>query len=565
MKRILLLARALRKIGTGRKSETRPESKAVGDATPVLLALGGAALAVLMFLAGRFLGGLGGLIPTGDLFRTVYLGMSVTLLFLTLLDLINGLYMSTDNTLLVSLPFTPLQIVLARTLNCARPKILTAWIAVLPLGLAYGLRAGEGAGFWVSLAANLLLDPLMAFSLGGLIIIVLLSLFNFIRNRDLLAVIGAVLALLASIVYIITVNSDREITAEAAVQAVSGVVNAVGGSSWVIPSIPLLCAPMTGQSPLLFPLGVLVTAAVIALFLLAADKLYLGGLLRMQDTASVKRKLSRSAVDKRCVNRGATRGYARKELLTVFRNPAFITNGWLISLIWPVLLLLPMLMGKNSISGVGEHLTPAGVRELVNLPAMGTVLFRAAAALGLMLGVTPAAFSSLSSNALDREGKSFFLMKTWPVPYSRQIRAKRNAALLIPMIAGPGYGLLAAAVLAVLGYPLKLVLWILYAAALAVPVQMLLVAFLIRMDLRKPNLNWQSESSIAKRNTLGVIIWLVVFLGGMTAAIFLPEKFTRIAGTFWIPAAILFVLFTVCAVLMNRSLMRYADRRLEEI
>lgn len=564
MKKMLLLARILRK--TGNAKDTTDRNSVTGDVTPILYTFGVIILAVLFFFAGKFLAGLSGLLPTDGIFQMLFLIAGSVVFFLTLVDLVNGLYMSSDNPVLFALPLTPAEIIGARFYNTVLTKILLASALLLPCGIGYGIFSGTSdVGFFAGLFFGDITVPLIAAFSAGILIILIMSIFHFIRNRDVITVIGVILALAASFIYIIAVNSDTEINAEVATQAVTDLMGFTTRTRYLIPVVPFLSKIMAGGSLVNFLPVILITAAYAALFFLVAMTLYLNSALRMQDTSAKGKTLNSADIKKAGKQRSVRKGYRRKELISVFRNPVYITNGWLMPLVWPILIAIPFLFSKNSFGDLSGLFISGSITELFETPAMEAAFFRFIIVISVLASSSAAGFSSLSTNVLNREGKSFYIMKTLPVSYGKQIRAKRDAGLLISFIGSTGYLLIGTLIVLFLGQPFRIVLWCLYGTLLSAPLLLLLCNVFVIRGLNKPNLNWESEATIAKNNSFGIIIWFVAFLGSIILAFVIPTTITEFFHTPWIPALILLILISALAVLSEKLMMKTADRVLEAL
>lgn len=565
MNKTLLLARVLRKVGNG-KNDAEKANRAVGDAGSIIVVMGCLLLGAAAFFAGRFLGGIGEGLPLRSLFQTLLLALGAALLMLSILDLVNSLYMSSDNPILLAMPIKPMQLVVARMINSCRGKMLFTAVLLLPLGIGYGIAApGLGFGFWAGLLLAVPCVTVVAVCTAASLIIVVMSVFRFIRNRDVVTVLGALLALALSFSYFFISKSDVKLDAETARRTVTGAVDQFSGAAVIFPVIPELCAAMAGEGVWHLLTGLLITAGYVLVFALIAKLLYLNSMLRMQDTGTGGRVLNNSDIQRACRQRSVMAGYRLKDLKCIFRNPVYMTNGWLLSLLWPVLLLVPMLFGRGNLSEAFSQMNLEGINELAGLSEMEFMYFHIALGLGILAAVSASGFSSLSQNVLDREGRSFAIMKTLPVPYDRQIAAKRNAGLCIYLVSSTGYLLILTLVAAIIGLPVRLVLWCLYAAAVSVPVLLFMVDLLVMHGLRKPNLNWDDESVIAKRNTLGVVIWVVVLFADIFLMLFLPPLLSYPCGTPWIPALGVLILLAVLAFIMDRAMLRFAEKKLAGI
>ncbi|MCQ2457519.1 MAG: hypothetical protein MJ142_02175 [Clostridia bacterium] len=518
MKRFLLLARVLRKCGKGNEKQDR-QADLKGDNSLLLYVAGGLILPVVLFFVGRFFGPLsllfGGVEP---FMATLFLIVAFMLLLMSLMDLISNMFLSSDLPYLMSLPFSPRQIVFARTLNTLKTMVILSSLIILPFGVGFAVGSGgtQPAGYWIGLIAGDLATTVAAVALAGILAILIMTVFRIARNREMMAVIGALLGFAALIGYLFINKSNTALNAETVKETAGAVVSALSGPAVAIPVIPFVTKMMAGKDVVLNLLIVLaITAAIAALYLFVSDRLYLRAALNMQDSSSKRRSLGTDAMDRACRQRGILSAYTRRDLRLVFRNPAYMTNGWLLALAWPVVLLATFFLkdGLPFELPTGDSAEQAEmIRSLMTLA--GSI------AVALMAACSTVGLSCLAGTLISREGASFYYLKMVPVSYRLQVFGKRNAVLTIAGIGSVGYEIPAAVVLCATGTvtPLCALLCILLTAALVV----ILVNLEAAHDLKKPNLHWESEASIAKSNSRGMIIWFVCILLAMILFLAMP-------------------------------------------
>ena len=527
MKQFLLLARVLKKCGNGNDKQDR-QADLKGDNTLLLYAVGGLILPVALFFVGRFFGPLsilfGGVEP---FMATLFLIVTFMMVLLSLMDLISSMFLSSDLPYLLSLPFSPRQIVLARTVNALKTATVLGTLIVIPFGIGFAVGCGtaQPAGYWIGLIVADLMLPVVAVALAGILAILIMTVFRIARNREMMAVIGALLGFAALIGYLFINKSDMMDT-ETVKETAGAVVNALSGPAAAIPVIPFLARVMAGKDValnLLIALGI--TAAIVALYLFVSDRLYLRAALNIQDSSAKRKKLGTDAMDRACEKRSVLRAYTRRDLRLIFRNPAYLTNGWLMALAWPVILLATFFLQDGLPFEMPMGDSPEQAEMIRSM-----LMLSGSVAVALMAACSTVGLSCLAGTLLSREGATFYYLKMVPVSYRLQVFGKRNAVLAVAGIGSVGYEFLAAIVLCVMGTvtPLCALLCILLTAALVV----IMVNLEAGHDLKKPNLHWESEASVAKSNTRGTIIWfvgvLVAFVLFLTmpflTAISLPEK-----------------------------------------
>lgn len=528
MKQFLLLARVLRKCGSGSEKQDK-QADLKGDNTLLFYVAGGLILPAALFFVGKFFGPLSALFGGVEPFMaTLFLIVAFMMLLMALLDLVSSMFLSSDLPYLLSLPFSPRQIVLARTLNTLKTMVILSSLIVIPFGIGFAVDCGQTqpAGYWIGLILGDLTLPVATVALAGILAILIMTVFRIARNREMMTMIGALLGFAALIGYLFINKSDALLDADTVKETAGAVVSALSGPSAAMPMIPFVARMMAGKDVALNLLIVLgLTAAFAVLYLFVSDRLYLRAALNMQDSSAKRKKIGVDGMDRACRQHSVLSAYTLRDLRLIFRNPAYLTNGWLMSLAWPVLLLTTFFLKD----GVPIDLPLGDSAEQAEM-IRGLMMLSGSVAVAFMAACSTVGLSCLAGTLISREGASFYYLKMVPVSYRLQVFGKRNAVLAVTGIGSVGYELLAAIVLCVMGIvtPLYALICILLTAALVV----IMVNLEAGRDLKKPNLHWESEASVAKSNARGTIVWFVGLLLGLilflampfVVAISLPEK-----------------------------------------
>ena len=426
MKQFLLLARVLKKCGNGNDKQDQ-QADLKGDNTLLFYVAGGLILPVALFFVGRFFGPLsilfGGVEP---FMATLFLIVTFMMVLLSLMDLISSMFLSSDLPYLLSLPFSPRQIVLARTVNALKTATVLETLIVIPFGIGFAVGCGtaQPAGYWIGLIVADLMLPVVAVALAGILAILIMSVFRIARNREMMAVIGALLGFAALIGYLFINKSDMMDT-ETVKETAGAVVNALSGPAAVIPVNPFLARLTAGKDValnLLIALGI--TAAIVALYLFVSDRLYLRAALNIQDSSAKRKKLGSDAMDRACEKRGVLRAYTWRDLRLIFRNPAYLTNGWLMALAWPVILLATFFLQDGLPFEMPMGDSPEQAEMIRSM-----LMLSGSVAVALMAACSTVGLSCLAGTLLSREGATFYYLKMVPVSYRLQVFGKRNAVL----------------------------------------------------------------------------------------------------------------------------------------
>lgn len=441
-------------------------------------------------------------------FSLIYMVTALIMIITAVPGLISLLYMSDDLHVLFSMPFSSTQIVAARMLNCLLYRLLASACTVIPLGAGYIIAAGiPGAAFIPGMLLALLVLPPVAVAISGAVTILIMTLFRGIRSKDNRVVIGVI----ATLVLIIGVNllSSRN-SLSVTEESVKGFVSSIQGLSWIIPAAPFAARFQFGEGLMYLLYTVLVTLGLAGVFCLLEKALYLKGALQMINGSAKTSAMKADTIERSSHGSRLHTALVKKELRSVLREPAYMLNGWLMSFLWPLLMLLPMLMGEGDSASFWTGMLPR-----LTLSSAVSAFF-----IALLPAFFAVGFSNIAQHSISREGRSVQIMKQLPIRYSEQVRAKRDAAFVINLIPGAVYTLIIAIVLkiilpngiiteeegTVLTYPLLLIPFAAIADALCV---FILDNIMVSHGLKKPDLNWESAAVLSKKNGFGLIVFFI--------------------------------------------------------
>ena len=565
MKKLLLLTRVMRRCSHAEKDSSSATSSHVGNLSALLLPAVGLALVVGMFFAGKGLAeNQAKMGSTESIFSTIMVLGALGSLVVSIPQVINQLYMSNDLDVLVTLPVTDLQIVAGKLISVSILPLAICCGLVFPCGVGFGIYAGETTPlYWVTLV---LAGPLLALSrvaVAGLIVILLMRMFRFIRSRNMISIISTLAIFGLTMLYMV---SDRSFHLEQVDQVFNTISSALSGMIRLVPTVTLCANAMTGSGvlPLLEAVGI--TLAEIIVLFIAAKLFYFSAALSMQDANGKKRRMSGDELRKSTRSSGMRTALFHREVRTVLRTPSMITNGYLYSLVVPLVITVPILVQLFNSLKENMNNAPTGaildtIRALVKSmnPGWEAWCIVIITIMGLMVPLS-VAMSVLSRGMISREGKDFAALKAMPVDMRTVVMVKRDVALLFNGISGfffPVIIMIAAVIMDLI--PIWVgVLGVVEAAAILV----FMVDLCSIFGVKKPNLNWEAEADACKNNIPGLVVWFVLLIGIVVGAIELMNVnqliVTQIAG------GGLCVLFPVLALIFDirlRSLAAHLPER----
>lgn len=473
-------------------------------AAKALLYCAVAVMAAVLFAGAYFVQPMiGTFISARSLSQVLMMGILVVSFVVAIKDTVNVLFMTDDLELLLPMPFSAAQIVMAKLAVIGSFPVTLSVILLNGISLGYGIREGVGATYVIGVVISSVLLPVTGISAAALLIVVLFRLFGFIRNRDITVAAGGIFAFGLTIAYIYITNGLNEENAGRAAEA----LNALSSVSSMLPNIAFMNRFMFEGSvsglltSLAFPIVLIVLTA------LAVRAFYFDTALSMKSTGSKRKAVSRDMLQgtKKSSVRKALTSYESK---SARRNPAYLIYGFVVSFVWPALFVLPLILGNNTIF------------DQVQVPLDTITSLLVFTSLGACASCFACGFNILPGSAFSREGGGLRAIRSLPIDYTDYCRSKRNAAMRVCVCGSVSYVIITGIAGLVAGFvPLKCWWMVPASACICFLLDVVFIDLMIYKDSRKPHLDWDSETELARK--LGVINLIIIILGVLLLIIFM--------------------------------------------
>ena len=165
-------------------------------------------------------------------------GLMLALLIMTfalaIKDIVTVLYTANDLELLIPLPFSASQIVMAKLAVVAVFPVCLCFVVLNGICLGFGIREGAGLAFYIGSVLSSILIPVTGIFAATLLVVLIFRIFGFIRNRDITVALGGIFTFGLSIAYIYFSN---QLHGEEAGKAAAAAFNE--STSWDIGMITL--------------------------------------------------------------------------------------------------------------------------------------------------------------------------------------------------------------------------------------------------------------------------------------------------------------------------------------
>lgn len=564
MKKQWQLIRVLMRCGKVGKAESK--SSVMGDNAKLFSMVIGVAIVVLMFLAGGYAAEHQATFGSAQLiFGTVMTMSGILSFFLTFIMAINQLYMASDLDVLVTMPFTPMQIVTAKLVSVATMPAGLCLGMVIPAAIGYAAKTAVPAMFLPAQILGAIFTMFFSVSLGAIVVMIIMRVFSFVRSRNVISIVSTLFVFGLTMVYMLTMNNlnsskvSFEDTATGIFATLSRATSSIG---ILMPQVSFVQSAVEGSAlNLLIAAGI--AAGAVIVMLLVSRVLYFSAALGMTDANGKRGKLDSAAMDRATRRSSQSKALVKREIKSIFSTPSLITNGYLVSWVAPLVVLVPMFMQMiNAAKNAGEEGMPITldlIRQMLqqmNIPWYQMVMF--ASVIGFLMASLAVALSSISRFIISREGKDYYTLKAMPIHARTLVLCKRRVAVYFNSVSGfvvPALGLIAAAVLGLLPWYVSLLGIVLCFAWL-----LACVDYCAMRDVQSPNLNWESDAAVTKNNIPGLIIFFVamaVFIGSIVLFA------TLVPDTPWLGKvlpAVTIALPLILALVMEIALRKAADR-----
>lgn len=440
------------------------------------------------------------LISTGipEIFLNIYLViLAIFLLFQASMTAINVYFYSKDLEYILPLPIKPYEMLIAKF----NTLLLMIYIGELVLGFIpltlYGLMVAHSLVYFIFMIAVLIVFPLLIVILISLITILLMKIFNFIKNKNILQLVVTVILLLGIFYlenYSVT-NFTSDMEELNNIENVQEKENALQesyeslGNNFIIvnPSIEALNNTNGFLSSFLQILKIVAYSAIsMVIFVLVSSKIYLKIIL--SNVTRTKRK-SKNVEKIKLKSSKKGKAYIKKEIKMLFRRPTFFMQT-----IFPVIFILITVI---LIVSVFIPLIDSAIQNDEDIrETLAQLSFNMEVACYILIALQVLfSISTVSLTAISREGKDAILIKYAPIDLYKQFLYKNVLQFILNIIVS----------VVVLG----LLLYLIPDIGIVNTILIFLISIftnlinsytMLLVDLRKPNINWNSEYEVTKNS-----------------------------------------------------------------
>ncbi len=437
------------------------------------------------------------------MFINILLLMNFIILFgKSIFESLNALYFSKDLKILLRMPIKSKDIVKGKIINMIISEYQMETIMLAIPMIIYGIMEKVQPQFYLYALIILLVLPVIPIMITSTIIAIIMRFTNGIKNKTLVMYMTIILSLVALDFVFTGFNHSRNLNVsefENSVLRINGISEKIAEQFILIKPIMntlLNYNNIKGIQNLV--LYLLESGVTYILGILVISKIYLKGAIG----TTINGKRSERGAEKLNIedfkkkNKNIT--YLEKDIKLMSRTPIFCIQCLIIPIVYPLIILFVLLIAITFSRLVGVDLIADLTKEM-NTSKMQAIFICVGEVFFMMN------FSSIIG--ISKESKSAILTKTIPIDYQKQFNMKTYIGKFLNMLA---------TIIVALAY---------YETTKDIQPTIVMFAILyllnsigekvkLYIDLRKPQIEWESEYAMMKQNTniMNVLFYTLAIL-----------------------------------------------------
>lgn len=459
------------------------------------------------------------------LFLKIYFPILATIfMFQAILICTNVFFFSKDLEYILPLPIKPIELLIAKFNNVISiTYVMESLFLALPL-IIFGIIAAKSIIYYFTMILVLIIFPILLILAICTIMLFIMQLTRFIKNKDIFQIL--IVLILSFIIttaetYLfksifndnivnIEINENDQIeAAKLNSQILNNKLDRLNNYFIVVnPCISLLTNFSIINIIVQISRMILIIILTFFIFIFFGKKLYLKNLLK--NIAYINKKKNKKKIIKNKYKKNKIKkSYIINELKKIIKNPTFFTQCvFRYIFIILVLLFIINLLLPSTLKNFQEE-------DLINKVGIDNFALQC---MCIVIGIIQIIFTlgNISITAISRDGKDAIVMKYIPVSLYRQFIWKNIPQILINMIAITG-------TVVVFAINIQNISILYYFAGIIIAMILNIInSFLmVVVDLKKPNLDWITETSPLKDNgnklyqyvtTILIILLLIYFV-----------------------------------------------------
>lgn len=477
----------------------------------------------------------------------------IILSFQTILRIVNILFFSKSIKNILPLPISNMEILISKFGGLLFLSYVTELVfGLIPLFM-YGMLAAKSLMYFLLMILVLAVFPIIIVSIFCIITLLLMKLFNFIKNPNIIEAVVTIILLILIIFMEQKSLNNLSIQSEEGQQNITTETYLKTTSYFLVinPSIEIL-AENGNVIDIITNFLKIIGYNIVAfgIFLIIGKKLYFKLLLKCNNYEKNKKDKIIILKDK-YKNKSVLRTYLKRDLMNLFKNGTFF-----IQTVFPVIIILITMILIGTVMIPIIDTTIQNDENIKNSLASITINTEV---IGIILCVAQILFSisSLSLTAISREGRDAILIKYLPVDLYKQFKYKNIPQVVLNI-------LVSIVILGLVYYfiPTIGILNILLLFILLLFINLINSYLMLITDLRRPMLNWDSEQSVIKKNDNKVFQYFLMIIM-VLIILYFANIFKNINLTLGIIIEI--ILFMIIFIIIDRLVKKNCKKLFNKI
>ena len=447
-----------------------------------------------------------------------FLILNVIMIFQVILASTNVYFFSKDFELVLPLPIKSDELLISKfntiLINLYFSELI---FAVFPL-LIYGILTNAGILYYFYLIIVLLIFPILSNLIVSIIMMCLMKLSKFIKNKDIFQIVITLIFLF--IVFLLEfkigtnvinrIDNNLNIESEQVVDAFSNFNKKLENVNKYFLVINPIINILNNHNKLISIFYLLkiifINLIFFILFIFIGNKYYLKYILNNNNNFYLK-NVNKNNLEKKLKKINIKKSYVKKEFKILFKNTTFF-----IQCIFPILIMIisMMLIVIIGLPNVRAILTSDLLEQEMTFSVDLSVICLVLAIIQIIFTM-----SNISISSISREGKNAIYMKFIPIDFYKQFIYKSKTQILINNVL-----ILIILFLIKLIFPEFNFIYILFLFILSNLLNVINSNLMVVVDLIKPNLSWNSDYEAIKNNnnklykyvlTIFIILLLIYF------------------------------------------------------
>lgn len=487
--------------------------------------------------------------------------LMIIMFFQVILSSTNVYYFSKDFDILLPLPIKSEELLIAKFNTILfNLYFFEGLFSVIPL-IIYGIITGVNILYYLKLIIILFVFPIMPVLIVSIIIMFLIKLSKFIKNKDIFQII--ITTIFMFFIFILEFNignfvinkidNNVNLQEQEVVLEFNNFNNKIKNINkyflQINSSINFLINNSKGKIILELLNIIFIDMIFWGVFIFIGKRYYLKNILKNNNKYYLK-YFNKFVDDKKIKKINYNKSYLKKEFKILFKNPIFFMQC-----IFPELILVIsiFIMSIVSVSNIRALLTFDLLENEINFSVtLGTIC--------LCVGIIQiiSTLSNISITAFSRDGENAqYIMKSIPIDFYKQFVYKTKPQIYVNLLLSIACLLLIKLVLPEFKFIDLLFILIIYNL-----INVISSTLMVLVDLLRPNLNWNSEYEIFKQNNNKLFQYVFTIMI-ILLLVYLKKIFYKINLN--ISCSIIIIILIILLLIINKIIKLNIDKFYKKI